>query len=121
MNGAKMFVCISCRAGEASDGRPGVQFIDALRERAAERGVTLAIEPVESLAVCKRPTTIALAAPDKWTYVIGDLDTDADLDGTIDGAIGYARSENGVVPWKERPACFKKGVVSRIPPVARGG
>ena len=34
----------------------------------------VAVQPVECLSVCKRPCTVALAAPGKWTYVVGDLD-----------------------------------------------
>lgn len=117
MTPATIFICAVCRNGEDADSRPGALFIEALRERAAARNVDLAIEEVECLAVCKRPATLALAAPGKWTYVIGDLDRDAHLDETIDAALAYAASANGVVPWKERPVSFRKGVVSRIPPL----
>lgn len=110
-------MCTACRNGDDADSRPGALFVEALRARAAARSLEFAIEPVECLAVCKRPATLALAAPGKWTYVIGDLDPDLHVDETIDAALAYAASENGIVPWKERPASFRKGVVSRIPPL----
>ena len=114
-----IFVCVSCRHGDDADSRPGATFIEALQARLAARGAAgVAVEAVECLAVCKRPSTVALAADGKWTYVIGDLDVDADVDDLIDSARAFAASANGVVPWKERPACFKKGVVSRTPPLA---
>lgn len=113
-----IFVCVACRDGGDADGRPGAVFIDSLRARLSERKIALAIEPVECLAVCKRPATVAFAAPGKWTYVIGDLDAEAHVDELIDAAKSFAASDNGIVPWKERPACFRKGVVSRTPPLA---
>ena len=75
-------------------------------------------EPVECLAVCKRPCTVAFAGESKWTYVIGDLDKACErLDEIIASAQAFRRDEEWHRPWKERPACFKKGVVSRTPPL----
>lgn len=112
-----IFVCVACRKEGDADNRPGAVFIDALRARLAERSLAIPVEPVECLAVCKRPATVALAARGKWTYVLGDLDVDVHVDELIDSAQSFGASENGIVPWKERPGCFRKGVVSRTPPL----
>jgi predicted metal-binding protein len=117
-NGVTIFVCISCRDAGDPERRPGALFLDAVRARIAERGLPLRVEAVECLAVCKRPTTIALAGEGKWTYVIGDLDAQSNIEEVIDAAQRFAESENGIVAWKDRPACFKKGVVSRTPPLS---
>ncbi len=117
MNGVNIIVCTSCRNADDADSRPGALLLDAVRGRMEARGVSLPLEPVECLAVCKRPATLTLAAQGKWTYVIGDLDVDRHVDDVIDAALAYAASENGIVPWKERPVCFRKGVVSRTPPL----
>ncbi|MBM3550956.1 MAG: DUF1636 domain-containing protein [Alphaproteobacteria bacterium] len=116
--GVTVFVCVSCRDGEDADVRPGALLLEALRARLDERSVDIAVEPVECLAVCKRPATVAFAGAGKWTYVIGDLDGAAHVDDLIDSAQSFAATDNGVVAWKDRPACFKKGVVSRVPPVS---
>ena len=114
-----IFVCTVCRQGDDADSRPGQRFFEALRERLANDGATsIAVEPVECLAVCKRPCTVALAGAEKWTYVIGDLDVGDHLDEIVAAAKGYAATTNGIVAWKERPACFRKGVVSRTPPLS---
>jgi predicted metal-binding protein len=113
-----IFVCVSCRDAADPEQRPGAAFIDALRARLSERELALQVEPVECLAVCKRPATVALSGPDKWTYVLGDLALDAHIDEVIDSARRFAESENGIVAWKDRPACFRKGVVSRTPPLS---
>lgn len=112
-----IFVCVSCRSGEDADLRPGAAFLESLRARIEERALSITVEPVECLAVCKRPATVAFAGPGKWTYVIGDLDSAAHVDELIDSAQSFAATENGIVAWKDRPACFKKGVVSRTPPL----
>lgn len=113
-----IFVCVACRRGDDADARPGAAFIDALREKlTAEKGAAIRVEPVECLAVCKRPATVALAGEGKWTYVVGDLEAEEHLDEVIASARAFAASENGIVPWKERPQSFRKGVVSRTPPV----
>ncbi|TXM93176.1 DUF1636 domain-containing protein, partial [Methylobacterium sp. WL103] len=77
-------------------------------------GVT--IEAVECLSVCKRPCTVAVAAEDRWTYVYGDLDPAASARIILDGVGLYAGTPDGIVPWKQRPQEFRKGVVARIPP-----
>jgi predicted metal-binding protein len=111
-------VCVTCRNESDAEDRPGAALLEALREKlAGQDRRAVRAESVECLAVCNRPCTIALAGDDKWTYVIGDLDKDADLDDLIASARAFAATENGIVPWKERPDCFKKGVVSRTPPI----
>lgn len=116
-NNVRIVVCTACRDPSDADVRPGARFLDALRARLAERALDLTVEGVECLAVCKRPATIALAAPGKWTYVIGDLDAATQIDDVIDSALRFGESENGIVAWKDRPVCFRKGVISRTPPL----
>ncbi len=112
-----LLVCITCKS---ESGAMGPGLFEALGERlASEPGI--ALKAVECLSVCKRPCTVALAAPGKWTYVIGDLDRDLHLEDIVVGARCYAGSPEGIVPWRERPLCFRKGVVSRTPPLASVG
>ena len=98
----------------------GPGLFEALGGRLASEP-DIALKAVECLSVCKRPCTVALAAPGKWTYVVGDLDRDLHLEDIVIGARRYAASPDGVVPWRERPLCFRKGVVSRTPPLASVG
>jgi predicted metal-binding protein len=112
-----IFVCVSCRSGGDPESRPGAVFLDVLRARMAERNLPIPVETVECLAVCKRPTTVALAGAGKWTYVVGDLDIETHVDDVIDSALRFGESANGIVAWKDRPVCFRKGVISRTPPL----
>ena len=94
----------------------GPGLFEALGERLASEP-DVALKPVECLSVCKRPCTVALAAPGKWTYVVGDLNCASHLEDIVAAARRYAASSDGIVPWRERPLSFRKGVVSRTPPL----
>lgn len=109
---ATLHVCITCRAGQPAEGEPpGAALARALDP--APPGVTL--RPVECLSACSQGCSIALSAPGKWTYVYGRL-TPADAPAILSGAALYAASADGIVPWRERPAIFRKQSLARIPP-----
>jgi predicted metal-binding protein len=113
-----IFVCITCRRADEEGVRPGKAMFDAIEARLADRaGNAVALRPVECLSVCKRPCTLALASPGKWTYVVGDLDVDVHVDDVIDAALKFAATEDGLIPWRERPLSFRRGVISRVPPL----
>ena len=107
-----VFVCVTCKRPD-DDAARGRMLFDAVCARASG---TVTVTPVECLAVCKRPCTIALSGPGKWTCVVGDLDHDRHADDVIAAAQNYAATENGIIPWRQRPLSFRKGVVARIPP-----
>ena len=111
---ATLLVCVTCKSDE---GPMGASLFEALGGRLAAEP-DIALKPVECLSVCKRPCTVALAAAGKWTYVVGDLAREAHLEDIVTVARRYAASPAGIVPWRERPLSFRKGVVSRTPPLA---
>jgi predicted metal-binding protein len=116
-----IFVCTSCRRslGEADVAfdQPGPALVQAIEARLRNcAGDRLVVTAVDCLAVCKRPCTVALAGADKWTYLIGDIDPDMHADEIVAAARAFAASDNGIVPWRERPASFRKGVIARVPP-----
>jgi predicted metal-binding protein len=115
-----IFVCVSCRRSlndDESYDLPGAELVPALRSRLKDAGAEdVTVTPVECLAVCKRPCTVAVTAQEKWVYIIGDLDPAQHADEVVEAALAYQRSEDGIVPWKERPPTFRKGVVARLPP-----
>lgn len=117
-----LFVCVSCqREGGESDApdRPGRLLVQALEAHDREHGQeSFTVAGVDCLAVCKRPCTVALCGAGKWTYLIGDIDPDAHVGQVISAALSYATSETGIVPWRERPLFFRKGVIARVPPIS---
>jgi predicted metal-binding protein len=111
---ATLLVCVTCK----SDEWPlGAELFAALGARLAA-DPDIALKPIECLSVCKRPCTVALAAAGKWTYVVGDLTREAHVEDIVTAARRYAASPAGIVPWRERPLSFRRGVVSRTPPLA---
>ena len=116
-----LFVCTSCRLPVEGDvfERPGKTMADELTRRVEAAGAAGAVrvEAVECLAVCKRPVSVSLSGEGRFMYVIGDIDPTLHLDDIVAGARAYAATSNGMVPWRERPPIFRKGVIARIPPL----
>jgi predicted metal-binding protein len=114
-----LHVCVTCRVGEDGDAgpRPGRRLYDALidAQRRKDKSPSFRIVEVECLSNCNRGCSVALSGPGRWTYVYGDLDQTS-IDDVITGAERYAATADGLVPWRERPTIFRKGVIARIPP-----
>ena len=116
-----LHVCVTCRAaGESPDAaeRPGARLHRALAAALAADpdGREIRLEAVECLSVCKRPCTVAVSSPGRWTYIYGDLDAERSAETILAGLRLYAATPDGIVAWRERPEPFRKGVVARIPP-----
>jgi predicted metal-binding protein len=114
-----LYVCVTCRAGEEGDTAPraGRRLHDALAaaQRLQDGTPRFRIVEAECLSNCNRGCSVALTAPGRWSYIYGDLGLAA-VDELIAGAARYAATEDGLVPWRERPVIFRKGVIARIPP-----
>lgn len=117
-NTATLYVCTTCRAGQTipeGGQRPGEHLLATLQEMGAPDGVVIA--GVSCLSACKSGAAIALTQPGKWSYVYGQLDAGQHAQDILDGAAAYAKSADGVVPWRERNPTIKKHSLSRIPPL----
>jgi len=117
-----LYVCVTCRAGEDDETTPraGRRLHDALTD--AKRGQDhlqrVRIVEAECLSNCNRGCSVALAGPGRWSYIYGDLNQ-ASADDLLAGASRYAATADGLVPWRERPTIFRKGVIARIPPSSK--
>lgn len=117
MMGATLYVCTTCKAGEAvPEGQlpPGAQLHDALTATGGPQGVR--IVAVECLSACNTGCAISLAMPGAWSYVYGRL-TLEDVPAILEGAGKYAATTDGIVPWRDRPTVFRKQSIARIPPL----
>ncbi|WP_295557704.1 DUF1636 domain-containing protein [uncultured Hyphomicrobium sp.] len=119
---ATIFVCTTCRRKRddmpLGYDLPGAGLAEALDREVAARGLAqLTVTPVECLAVCRRPCTVAFAGPGKWTHLVGDLDAEAHVGDIVTAALAFARSADGIVPWMERPQSIRSGGIARVPPV----
>ncbi|MGC3939045.1 DUF1636 domain-containing protein [Roseobacter sp. EG26] len=114
----ELLVCIKCRRGQdipEDDRRPGQRLYDSLAERALPDGVRL--RPVECLQNCDHGCTIALRGGQRWTYIYGNIDEVSHPDLLLDGAARYNATQDGLIPWRERPDHFKRNCVARVPPL----
>jgi predicted metal-binding protein len=111
-----LYVCTTCRAGEVLEDdapRPGALLHAALTETPAPEGVN--VVGVACLSACSQGAAVALSEPGKWTYVYGRL-TAEDAPDILTGAVAYAATNDGLVPWRARPVIFRKQSLARIPP-----
>jgi predicted metal-binding protein len=116
---ATLHVCVTCLAGEdrKTVPRAGRRLYDALADaqRRQDEPPRFRIVEAECLSNCNRGCSVALSGPGRWSYVYGDLG-EASVDDLLAGASRYAATVDGLVPWRERPTIFRKGVIARIPP-----
>jgi predicted metal-binding protein len=114
-----LHVCVTCLAGEDRETVPraGRRLHDALADAQRRQGEppSFRIVEAECLSNCNRGCSVALSGPGRWSYVYGDLG-EASVDDLLAGASRYAATVDGLVPWRERPTIFRKGVIARIPP-----
>jgi len=110
-----LFVCITCRreADPPADVRPGARLYAALKAHATD----LEVVPVECLSNCTRSCTAAVAAPGKWTYVVGHLDPERNVEDMLAFARLHRASADGLTAWRERPDHVRKNTIARVPPM----
>ncbi|SEO49729.1 Predicted metal-binding protein [Salinihabitans flavidus] len=115
----ELLVCVTCRAGQPTDAegpRPGARLHDALGALDWPDNVTL--RPVECLSNCDQGCSLVLrGGAARWTYVYGNFTGAEDAALVHDGAVKYAATDTGLVPWRERSTHFRKNCIARIPPL----
>jgi predicted metal-binding protein len=110
-------VCSSCRDESGSDVHPRAGHLLGLATRDAAANANIAVRQVECLGNCKRRLSAALLRDGCWSYVFGDLTPESGSD-LVAGAKLFAKSQDGLIPWRGRPDSLKRGLVARIPPVS---
>ena len=118
-----VMVCITCRAATdlATDSdfdapRPGSALADATA-RAAAGADDISVLRIRCLGNCRRGLSAAIRCENTWTYIFGGLDAERDGPSLILGAQLLAQTTDGIMPWRGRPECLKRGLVARIPPI----
>ena len=111
-----LFVCITCK-GSAPPPQPetvrqGARLYEALKARSE-----IEVVPVECLSNCTRSCTAAVAAPGKWTYVVGHLDPDRNIDDMLSFARLHDATADGLTVWRDRPEHVRKNTIARVPPM----
>jgi predicted metal-binding protein len=109
-----VLVCSSCRREDdpLAEPRPGSRL--AADARVAAEGSGVAVRQVACLGNCRRGLTAAIFRTGCWAYVFGGLSPASGAD-LVAGARLFARSDDGLLPWRDRPEALKRGLVARIP------
>jgi predicted metal-binding protein len=122
-----LFVCTTCgskwqdgqRVG-TSEGERLLQELQALHQSWA-LATEFPIQAVGCMSACSRSCAISFAAVGKHTYLFGDIpasDPNLPLTNILDCAAKYYQHPTGILPWAERPAPLKQGILAKIPPLA---
>jgi predicted metal-binding protein len=82
-----------------------------------EQATDLEVVPVECLSNCTRSCTAAVAAPGKWTYVVGHLDPEQNVEDMLQFARLHGASADGLTVWRDRPVHVRKNTIARVPPM----
>ena len=121
MTASTLHVCTTCRSSvddaNADPTRAGARLLSAVQRVAAEDYPVSRIVGVECLSNCSRGCTIAVGAPGKWTYVIGNLDAEQHGPDILAFARQHSAHETGVTVWRERPEHIRKNTIARVPPM----
>ena len=121
MTASTLYVCTTCRSSaddaNAHPMRAGARLLSAAQRVATEDYPVSRIVGVECLSNCSRGCTIAVGAPGKWTYVIGNLDAEQHAPDILAFARQHSAHETGVTVWRERPEHIRKNTIARVPPM----
>lgn len=116
----EIYICGACRPKDADPddpGRPGADLAADLGQKLQAQGLEqkYSLKMMQCMSVCKRPATLSIVSPGKFTFTIGDLDPQTAADDIITFAKLYAISEDGIPAWGDRPIAIREGVISRTP------
>lgn len=112
-------ICRTCRpdGAPADQPPPGEVLGRAVAAAIARLGAAERVEvrAIACLSACKRACSVSVAAPGKFSYVVGDLAPE-DAEAIATFAALHAESPDGVPPWRSRPEKVRKCTVARVPP-----
>lgn len=122
-----IYVCIRCNYTQSDAERAGARsgshlYAEVERQFAAwPHRAAFTLTPVECMSNCKRACTVALAAPEKYTYMFGDLKPGAEAAAAVlTCAQFYATKSDGFMDRVERPEALRSAILARIPPLRAG-
>jgi predicted metal-binding protein len=129
-----LFVCTTC-GSKWEDGRrigtsEGERLLAKLEQlhQDWELAAEFPVRAVGCMSACSRSCAISFAAAGKHTYLFGDIaiplpggsandDLNAPVSNILDCAKKYYQHPAGLLPWAERPAPLKQGIIAKIPPL----
>lgn len=111
-------ICHTCkREGRENTGQTdGETLAELVEARAAGCGIRT--RRVACLMGCTHACNVAIQAPGKLAYTLGNFIPDAEAaQGIVDYAGMHRHSETGRVPFREWPQAIKGHFITRHPPL----
>ncbi|MEM8979780.1 MAG: DUF1636 domain-containing protein [Pseudomonadota bacterium] len=113
-------ICTSCRH-KGSEHRPGPELIARL-SKALHQGRDRGLAPFEvagvaCMAGCDHPCTVSYQAPEKATYLFGNIDSETDIDDLVAFAQQYSALEDGWCSSTTRPGKLRTATLARVPAI----
>lgn len=113
-----LLICVNCKTkadepAPADTAQAGTMLADAVDSIVDEAEVR--VLRVRCLANCSRGPSAAISHPGAWSYIFGGIDPVVDAPALIEGARLLAGSADGLMPWRGRPDCLKRGLIARLP------
>lgn len=116
-NKPTVLVCTNCKGQTPAtiEGEPlaGTRLADAIA--AAADPAQIKVLSIRCLANCSRGPSVAITYAGHWSYIFGNINPDTDADAVLEGARLLATSTDGLMPWRGRPDCLKRGLIARLP------
>ena len=110
-------ICRTCRPEGAPETaeRPGAILGRAVRDALSAIAAPLVeVRAIACLSACSRACSAVVAAPGKFSYVIGDLEPQ-DAEALLAFAFKHAESADGIPAWRDRPVKIRKSTIARVP------
>jgi len=116
-----LFVCVLCQAKKDSlnELNSGQSLFENLSRELAtcEWHEAIDLYPVRCMGACDRSCMVAFAAPNKLTFIVGELSPTDSVSDLLQFSGQYVKHCEGKVPYKERPNAVKKGIHAVLPPL----
>jgi predicted metal-binding protein len=109
-------VCTTCKVAGGDPSKPfGRIVFEAIAAAFSGFGPDVAVRPVQCLSACRRPCVVALAGPERFTFIFGDINPDTGPAALSELVDRYKQVPLGFVPWRQRPRAIRLGILARVP------
>jgi predicted metal-binding protein len=123
-----LLVCTTCASTWQNGKKVGISGGETLLKELSQLHQSwelrshFEIRAVSCMSACSHACVVTFVAEGKYSYLFGDLPSDAENIPSTAAAILscaeiYCDRADGMLAWKERPELLKSGVIARIPPL----
>jgi predicted metal-binding protein len=124
----RLLVCTTCASTWENGKKVGVSGGETLLKELSQSHQDWAkrsqfeIRAVSCMSACSHACVVTFASEGKYSYLFGNLPTDAEnmpitISAILSCAEKYSDRDDGMLAWKDRPEPLKSGVIARLPPL----